>query len=162
MLSLVAALAFVVSGYAQFTTSSMTGRVADESGEPLTGAAVVAIHTPSGTQYYAVANNEGYYTIEGMRPGGPYQVTFSFVGCNSVVIKDVTLALSETYSQNATLRTSETLDEVVVVASASKFSNEKTGASTATISRVNRSLNYGCDGDELVFARLGKSEKHDE
>ena len=31
---------------------------------------------------------------------------------------------------------------------------EKTGASTATISRVNRSLNYGNDGYELVFNRL--------
>ena len=30
----------------------------------------------------------------------------------------------------------------------------ETGASTATISRVNRSLNYGCDGYELVFNRL--------
>lgn len=30
----------------------------------------------------------------------------------------------------------------------------KTGASTATISRVNRSLNYGCDGYEIVFQRL--------
>jgi TrpR-related protein YerC/YecD len=33
---------------------------------------------------------------------------------------------------------------------------EKTGASTATISRVNRSLNYGNDGYELVFDRLKK------
>ena len=32
---------------------------------------------------------------------------------------------------------------------------EKTGASTATISRVNRSLNYGNDGYELVFERMG-------
>lgn len=31
---------------------------------------------------------------------------------------------------------------------------EKTGASTATISRVNRSLNYGSDGYELIFKRL--------
>lgn len=31
---------------------------------------------------------------------------------------------------------------------------EKTGASTATISRVNRSLNYGNDGYEVVFSRL--------
>ncbi|HIR58334.1 MAG TPA: TrpR-like protein, YerC/YecD [Candidatus Gallacutalibacter pullicola] len=29
-----------------------------------------------------------------------------------------------------------------------------TGASTATISRVNRSLNYGCDGYAMVFSRL--------
>lgn len=30
----------------------------------------------------------------------------------------------------------------------------ETGASTATISRVNRSLNYGCDGYEMVFGRI--------
>lgn len=29
-----------------------------------------------------------------------------------------------------------------------------TGASTATISRVNRSLQYGCDGYDRIFARL--------
>lgn len=31
---------------------------------------------------------------------------------------------------------------------------QKTGASTATISRVNRSLNYGCDGYDMVFERV--------
>ena len=30
----------------------------------------------------------------------------------------------------------------------------KTGASTATISRVNRSLNYGSDGYQVVFERV--------
>lgn len=33
---------------------------------------------------------------------------------------------------------------------------EKTGASTATISRVNRSLNYGNDGYDLAFERMSK------
>lgn len=31
---------------------------------------------------------------------------------------------------------------------------EKTGASTATISRVNRSLSYGNDGYDMIFDRL--------
>ena len=31
---------------------------------------------------------------------------------------------------------------------------EQTGASTATISRVNRSLNYGNDGYDMVFGRM--------
>ncbi len=39
---------------------------------------------------------------------------------------------------------------------------EKTGASTATISRVNRSLNYGDDGYALVFARMGLTEPEEE
>lgn len=34
--------------------------------------------------------------------------------------------------------------------------SEKTGASTATISRVNRSLNYGDDGYEMIFERMGE------
>ena len=36
---------------------------------------------------------------------------------------------------------------------------EKTGASTATISRVNRSLNYGNDGYDMVFSRLQDMDK---
>lgn len=40
---------------------------------------------------------------------------------------------------------------------------EKTGASTATISRVNRSLMYGKDGYEMVFERIGvKSDPEDQ
>ena len=38
---------------------------------------------------------------------------------------------------------------------------EKTGASTATISRVNRSLNYGKDGYELVFSRMKSFQQPD-
>ena len=36
---------------------------------------------------------------------------------------------------------------------------EQTGASTATISRVNRSLNYGNDGYDMVFERIDKEEE---
>jgi TrpR-related protein YerC/YecD len=35
---------------------------------------------------------------------------------------------------------------------------EQTGASTATISRVNRSLSYGNDGYSIVIERLGENE----
>ncbi len=37
----------------------------------------------------------------------------------------------------------------------------QTGASTATISRVNRSLNYGCDGYTAAFERLNVISKKD-
>lgn len=37
---------------------------------------------------------------------------------------------------------------------------KKTGASTATISRVNRSLIYGCDGYELAFKRIKEAEEN--
>ena len=38
---------------------------------------------------------------------------------------------------------------------------KETGASTATISRVNRSLNYGNDGYEMVFARMKEKEEQE-
>lgn len=38
---------------------------------------------------------------------------------------------------------------------------EKTGASTATISRVNRSLNYGNDGYDMVFSRIDIEEEEE-
>jgi TrpR-related protein YerC/YecD len=37
--------------------------------------------------------------------------------------------------------------------------SEKTGASTATISRVNRSLNYGNDGYDMVFKRMEEKKE---
>lgn len=37
----------------------------------------------------------------------------------------------------------------------------ETGASTATISRVNRSLHYGCDGYELVFQRMANRQEEE-
>ena len=40
--------------------------------------------------------------------------------------------------------------------------SEKTGASTATISRVNRSLNYGNDGYVMVFSRMEAKEAKSE
>lgn len=135
--------------YAQVTTSSMNGRVADEKGEPVVGAAVVATHEPSGTVYGAIVNQNGQYTINGMRAGGPYAVEVSSVGYNTLLFKDVTLQLAETYNLSATLKVStEFLEQVVVIGTAkSKFSNERTGAATnidnsqiASLPTVSRSI----------------------
>ena len=130
LLSTVAAMLMVVSAYAQFTTSSMTGKIVDEKGVALTGAAVTAVHTPSGSQYYAVVNAEGFYTIQGMRPGGPYTVEVSLLGSKTQKFTDITLELGETTEFSTVLKDdSELLDEVVVVADKTRFATEKTGAS---------------------------------
>lgn len=56
------------------------------------------------------------------------------------------LSLSQRFEVAAMLRNRKTYLEIA----------DKTGASTATISRVNRSLNYGNDGYEMVFGRMEK------
>jgi len=53
-------------------------------------------------------------------------------------------SLSQRFEVAAMLRMKKTYLEIA----------EKTGASTATISRVNRSLNYGNDGLDMVFERI--------
>lgn len=58
------------------------------------------------------------------------------------------LSLSQRFEVARMLREHKTYLEIA----------EKTGASTATISRVNRSLNYGNDGYDMVFKRIGEPE----
>ena len=69
---------------AQVTTSSMSGKVSLQgTGEDIVGATVQAIHEPSGTRYAAVTNADGRFNIQGMRTGGPYKVTVSYIGYQS-------------------------------------------------------------------------------
>ena len=94
--------------------------------------AVLATHEPSGTIYTVITNEDGRYTINGMRSGGPYSVEFSCLGFQTMTFTEVTLQLAQTYNLNVTMKEdSEMLSEAVVIATgASKFAAEKTGAST--------------------------------
>ena len=116
-----------MTAFAQVTTSGLSGRIADESGEPLIGAAVIAVHTPSGTQYAAVANEEGRYLINGMRSGGPYKVEISYIGMSTIEYTDITLRLGEPLELDAVMKVSNELDAVLVVSEGS-FDAGKTGA----------------------------------
>jgi hypothetical protein len=118
---------------AQITTSSMAGKVTlnDQNGEEVIGATVVAVHEPSGTRYTAVTNTSGRFSINGMRTGGPYEVTVSYIGFQPRIVKGIILQLAETYNLSVTLSEDATeLAEVVVSGKASKFAAEKTGAAT--------------------------------
>jgi len=134
--SLLLAFTTLIAGtvaYAQVTTSSLSGRVVDQNGEPVIGAAVVAQHEPSGTIYGAVTNADGRYTIQGMRTGGPYKVDFTCLGYQDATYTGVTLQLAETFALDAKIAEStEMLQGTVVIADASSKFNaqERTGAVT--------------------------------
>ena len=92
---------------------------------------VVAIHEPSGTKYGTVTNYDGRYSLDGMRTGGPYKVTFSYVGYEPIIKSGITLQLGENYILDVDMHeSSETLADLVVVGTKSKFNTMKTGAST--------------------------------
>ena len=126
-------LTLSLTAMAQITTSSMAGKVTldNENGEEVIGATVIAVHEPSGTRYTAVTNTTGRFSINGMRTGGPYEVTVSYIGFQPKTIKGITLQLAETYNLAVWLsEDANELAEVVVSGKASKFAAEKTGAAT--------------------------------
>ena len=143
-------LTLSLTAMAQITTSSMAGKVTidDENGEEVIGATVVAVHEPSGTRYTAVTNTTGRFSINGMRTGGPYEVTVSYIGFQPKTIKGVILELAETYNLAVWLsEDANELAEVVISGKASKFAAEKTGAATninsaaiANLPTVSRSI----------------------
>ncbi|MGF1585677.1 MAG: carboxypeptidase regulatory-like domain-containing protein [Bacteroidales bacterium] len=144
-------LAFAGISIASFsqgvTTGSMNGRVADSGGEPLPGATVIAVHTPSGTSYGTATSIDGRYNIPGMRVGGPYQVTVSFVGYETWEVDDILVNLGTASQVNAVLSdTGIELDEIMIVRRAGS-AGQNTGSSTrissddiASMPAVNRSM----------------------
>ena len=131
LLALVAMFFVALSSSAQVTTSALSGVVTDENHQAMIGATITALHTPSGTKYNAVTNMDGRYTIQGMRPGGPYTVSVSYIGYEPRSIEGVTLQLAETSNLDFDLSVdANALGEVVVTAAATKFRAEKTGAAT--------------------------------
>ena len=59
------------------------------------------------------------------------------------------LSLSQRYEVAKMLREKKTYLDIA----------ERTGASTATISRVNRAIKDGCDGYQIIFDRTEKTEE---
>ena len=77
------------------TTSAMNGVITDKDGGGLPGATVIAVHTPTNTQYVAPTNSEGRFNIQNMRVGGPYTVRITFVGYKDANREGVFLSLGQ-------------------------------------------------------------------
>jgi hypothetical protein len=134
---------------AQVTTSTLTGKITETDGQPLPGATIVATHVPSGTLYGASANIQGQYSIQGMRPGGPYTVNVTFVGYQTQSYTEITLSLGENTTLNSTMvpTTTEMTEVTVIGYATSKFNTTQTGAVTnisntqiANLPTVSRSI----------------------
>ena len=123
-----------LAAFSQVTTSSMSGKIQDLNEVGVAGATVIATHTPSGTQYYSIADSKGFFRILNILPGGPYTVTVEMLGFHNSVVKDINVALADNYVLNVTLQEeSLSLDEVIVYAESltSNMRSDRAGAVTS-------------------------------
>lgn len=119
-------------GHAQVTSSAMSGTVKSTVGETLPGASVEVVHKPTGTKYYSTTGVDGGYSVQGLRPGGPYTVKVTYVGFKTTEITEINAPLGANLTVNVTIEEeSNALKEVVVVSTKSNgaFNKGRTGAS---------------------------------
>ena len=103
---IVAGLALAASAFGQgITSSAVSGFVTTRQGTPVAGATVVAAHEPTGTMATTTTRANGQYDLSGLRPGGPYTVTFSAAGLQTDTRKDVYLELGDSLPLNVVLGT---------------------------------------------------------
>lgn len=127
---LLAAFLFPFVMNAQVTTSSITGFVKSDKGEPLEGATITAIHVPSGTRYVTLSKKDGNFTLPNTRIGGPFQLTVEYVGYAPQTINDITLSLGQPYIADVTLSQKATVLSEITIAASGRPTIAKTGAST--------------------------------
>lgn len=114
----------------QETTSQMLGTVTDGA-KGLGGATVVAIHVPSGTKYATTTRSDGRYNLQGLRVGGPYTLTVTYVGYKQEQQDSITLNLGQDFTADFALTAeSTTLTDVTVTTSSQNkvLNNSRTGA----------------------------------
>lgn len=82
-------------GFAQETGGRLEGTARDTTGNPLAGAIVRLVHQPTGTVYTAEVLPKGLFYFNGLRIGGPYELTATYVGMNKVTIDNLQVRLGD-------------------------------------------------------------------
>ena len=142
-LFIVAAL-IAIPAFGQELTSDITGVVTNSAGDPVVGANVTVTYTKSNSSVTRTTNSNGRYNAGGLKPGGPYDVSVQSGVYQSETTAGITLIVGDTRRLNFSL---ESIDEVVVVASAGTALDTGYGFGTALTAKdieqnasVNRDL----------------------
>ena len=124
------------------TTAALNGIVKDSKGEAVYGANVVAKHEPTGTIFGAYTRADGRFNIPGLRVGGPYTVTVSFIGYKESKEENVTLGLGENKRIDFRIHEEAVAMEGAVVEAERNpiISSSRTGASKTVTTREIQSL----------------------
>jgi hypothetical protein len=126
----------ILSADAQETNSQVTGKIITEKTEILSGATVTAIHEPTKNTFVTQSRSDGFFHFFNLKPGGPYSITVTSVGYETVKKENVFVNLNSSdhffnLSNNEAIdfilrEKNTTLQEVIV----KKLVANKTGIET--------------------------------
>ena len=167
----------VVAHAQTITTGSLSGIVTDAQGGVLPGATVQAVHTPTGTKYEGVTDEQGRYNLLNVRVG-PYDVAVSMPGFRADTRRNVDVLLGEQKAVDFTLQLESVVETVEVTATASILDSSRAGTADnvsqaavenlPTISRnltdIARTSPYfnptGLNEDPLALSVAGRNNRY--
>ncbi|WP_232326024.1 carboxypeptidase regulatory-like domain-containing protein [Spirosoma montaniterrae] len=118
--------------FGQATDATIAGLVKDAAGSPLPGATVTIKNESTGFRTGTQTGVDGRFSIKQLPLGGPYTVTFSFIGFTNQTRTGYQLNQADLVSINVTLAESDqNLQEVVVKETGLKSRIDRLGATTA-------------------------------
>lgn len=132
--------------HAQETTASIHGQVTNESGAPVANATVTVTHLPTGSAATSVTGPDGFYSLRGLRVGGPYRVaaTASSYGPSQKTLASVGLGDPAQVSLTLTPASVEVSEIVVTAVAAVKStggpSTNYTAADIQELPSISRDL----------------------
>lgn len=121
------------------TTGSISGVVTDSQGGVLPGAAVTAVHTPTGTSYESVTDTGGRYTILNIRVG-PYDVAVSMSGFRPEKLQAIDVKLGEQATVGFKLQVASVAETIEVHGVSSLIDSSRAGTADAVSSMAIESL----------------------
>ncbi len=112
-------------------TTSLSGTVTDTSGAIIPGASVAVKSIATSTQFDAVTNESGYFSVPALDPG-TYSVTVTLMGFKTAVLSDVRINASTPATVKVALAVGG-LEETVVVTGGAEIIQTTSAAVTSTI-----------------------------
>lgn len=137
------------------TTGKLSGRITDESGEPLLGANVVIIGTNQG----AATDLDGYYSILNLRAGS-YSVRFGYIGFQSKVIESIKINSDQTTKIDVKLQVMIIEGEEVTITAERPLVEFNQTSSVASISKDEINLLPVQDLNQIVNLQAGVVDGH--
>jgi outer membrane receptor protein involved in Fe transport len=109
----VAAVSVCLPAFAQQTTGSVIGRIADEQGAAVPGVTVTAMNSDTGFERVAITDSAGLYRLAAL-PVGAYDIVIELQGLTRIERNDILVNVSKAVDLDATLRVAQFAETVTV------------------------------------------------